>query len=73
MKNGEKFKSSKNNLYIKLLSNKQHTNLGYVYENVVAQMLKAKGDSLAFCTTQVSERSAVIDLRHRKQTECKDR
>ena len=43
-------RSTDDNLYVKLLSNKQQTNLGYVYENVVAQMLKAKGDSLYYYT-----------------------
>lgn len=37
-------------IYNKLLSNKLDTNLGYVYENVVAQMLLAKGNNLFYYT-----------------------
>ena len=56
--------STDDNLYIKLLSNKQHTNLGYVYENVVAQMLKAKGDSLYYYTfpSETSNHKYEIDF-----------
>ncbi len=56
--------STEDNLYIKLLSNKQHTNLGYVYENVVAQMLKAKGDSLYYYTfpSETSNHKYEIDF-----------
>lgn len=39
-----------NDIYRKLLSDKQHTDLGYVYENMVAQMTVAKGDSLFYYT-----------------------
>lgn len=47
------FKSKKftdNTIYQKLLSDKLDTNLGYVYENVVAQMLKASGKELYYNT-----------------------
>ena len=56
--------STDDNLYVKLLSNKQHTNLGYVYENVVAQMLKAKGDSLYYYTfpSETSNHKYEIDF-----------
>lgn len=41
---------TENRIYEKLLSDKLDSNLGYVYENVVAQMLKAKGDNLFYHT-----------------------
>lgn len=39
-----------NEIYNKLLNDKLSTNLGYVYENVVAQMLKASGKNLFYHT-----------------------
>lgn len=39
-------------IYNKLLSDKLDANLGYVYENVVAQMLIAKGDNLFYYTME---------------------
>ena len=39
-----------NIIYNKLLSDKLEANLGYVYENVVAQMLIAKGNNLFYYT-----------------------
>lgn len=41
---------TENIIYQKLLSDKLDANLGYVYENVVAQTLKAKGDNLFYYT-----------------------
>lgn len=41
---------TENIIYNKLLSNKLDTNLGYVYENVVVQMLMAKGNNLFYYT-----------------------
>lgn len=41
---------TENIIYNKLLSNKLDTNLGYVYENVIAQMLVAKGYNLFYHT-----------------------
>ena len=41
-------------IYNKLLSDKLDANLGYVYENVVAQMLIAKGDNLFYYNTPES-------------------
>ena len=41
---------TENVIYNKLLSNKIEANLGYVYENVVAQMLIAKGNNLFYYT-----------------------
>ncbi|MDE5788260.1 MAG: AAA family ATPase [Bacteroidaceae bacterium] len=41
---------TENIIYEKLLSDKLSADLGYVYENVVAQMLKAKGHELYYYT-----------------------
>lgn len=41
---------TENVIYNKLLSDKISTNLGYVYENVVAQMLRATGKNLFYHT-----------------------
>lgn len=49
-------KYTENVIYNKLLSDKLEANLGYVYENIVAQMLIAKGDNL-FYYTMASETS----------------
>ena len=43
-------KFTDNTIYHKLLSDKLSTDLGYVYENVVAQMLKAAGLELYYYT-----------------------
>lgn len=43
-------KYTENVIYNKLLFDKLETNLGYIYENVVAQMLVAKGDDLFYYT-----------------------
>lgn len=43
-------KYTENVIYNKLLFDKLETNLGYIYENVVAQMLVAKGDNLFYYT-----------------------
>lgn len=43
-------KFTDNAIYHKLLSDKLSTDLGYVYENVVAQMLKAAGHELYYYT-----------------------
>lgn len=41
---------TENVVYEKLLTDKLSANLGYVYENVIAQMLKAKGEELFYHT-----------------------
>ena len=41
---------TENIIYNKLLSNKLSANMGYVYENLVAQMLRASGDRLFYYT-----------------------
>lgn len=43
-------KFTENEIYNKLLSDKLDVNLGYVYENVVAQMLIARGNNLFYYT-----------------------
>ena len=43
-------KFTDNTIYNKLLADKLSTDLGYVYENVVAQMLKASGHELYYYT-----------------------
>lgn len=45
-------KYTENVIYNKLLSDKLDTNLGYVYENAVAQMLVANGNNLFYYTTE---------------------
>ena len=41
---------SENTIYQKLLADKLDANLGYVYENIVAQMLTAAGNKLFYYT-----------------------
>jgi predicted AAA+ superfamily ATPase len=55
---------TENIIYEKLLSDKIPSNLGYVYENVVAQMLIAKGDELYYHTfpSQTSNHNYEIDF-----------
>lgn len=43
---------TENIIYNKLLSDKLDANLGYVYENAVAQMLKVKGNNLFYYTME---------------------
>lgn len=45
-------KYTENVIYTKLLSDKLDTNLGYIYENVVAQMLIAQGNNLFYYTME---------------------
>lgn len=45
-------KYTENVIYNKLLSDKLEANLGYVYENVVAQMLITKGNNLFYYTME---------------------
>lgn len=46
---------TENIIYDKLLGDKLNTNLGYVYENVVAQMLRASGKNLFYHTIPYAE------------------
>lgn len=55
---------TENIIYQKLLSDKLSANLGYVYENVVAQMLTATGNQLFYHTwpSQTSNRHYEVDF-----------
>lgn len=57
-------KFNENIIYEKLLSDKLSADLGYVYENMVAQMLKASGHELYYYTwpSQTSNRLYEIDF-----------
>ena len=46
---------TENVIYDKLLDDKLSTNMGYVYENVIAQMLKATGKNLFYHTIPYAE------------------
>ena len=46
---------TENVIYDKLLNDKLSTNLGYVYENVIAQMLRATGKTLFYHTIPYAE------------------
>lgn len=64
---------TENSIYEKLLSDKLPANLGYVYENVIAQMLRAKGDELFYHTfaSKTSNHNYEIDfLLSRKNKIC---
>ena len=41
---------TENTIYAKLLSDKLEANLGYVYENMVAQMIRSAGNELYYYT-----------------------
>ena len=47
---------AENIIYQKLLADKLETNLGYVYENIVAQMLTASGNKLFYYTFEKDEK-----------------
>lgn len=53
---------TENTIYQKLLSDKLDTNLGYVYENVVAQMLKASGNKLFYYTVSEGKHLYEVDF-----------
>ena len=55
---------TENTIYQKLLNDKLSADLGYVYENVVAQMLKAAGDELFYHTwpTESGKHNYEIDF-----------
>lgn len=46
---------TENDIYNKLLNDKLSTNLGYVYENIIAQMLRATGKNLYYHTIPYAE------------------
>ena len=55
---------TENVIYQKLLSDKLSADLGYVYENIVAQMLKAAGNELFYHTwpTESGKHNYEIDF-----------
>ena len=55
---------TENVIYQKLMSDKLDANLGYVYENIVAQMLTAAGDKLYYYTfpTETGKHNYEIDF-----------
>ena len=55
---------TENTIYEKLLSDKLSANLGYIYENVIAQMLRASGNELYYYTfpREKSNRNYEIDF-----------
>ena len=55
---------TENSIYAKLLSDKLPADLGYVYENVVAQMLRAAGNELFYHTwpTESGKHNYEIDF-----------
>ena len=55
---------TENIIYEKLLSNKLNSNLGYVYENIIAQMLKTNGNELYYHTfkSETSNHNYEIDF-----------
>lgn len=58
-----KDKSFKENIvYEKLLNDKLPANLGYLYENMVAQMLTANGDGLYYYTFRADNRSHLREI-----------
>ena len=64
---------TENDIYQKLWNDKLSTNLGYLYENVVAQMLRAAGNELFYHTwpTENGKRNYEIDfLLARKNKVC---
>lgn len=55
-------KYTENVIYNKLLSDKLEKNLGYVYENVVAQMLIAKGHNLFYYTMESDTSNHLLEI-----------
>ncbi len=53
---------TENEIYDKLLSDKLPANLGYLYENVVAQMLTANGNSLFYHTFETATSSHYYEV-----------
>jgi len=49
-------------IYDRLLSDKLSTNLGYVYENIVAQMLKASGKELYYHTIKKDDGKSYYEI-----------
>ena len=55
---------TENVIYEKLLSDKLDANLGYIYENIIAQMLTASGNKLFYHTWNKKKEDGSIDDKH---------
>ncbi len=53
---------TENIIYEKLLSDKLATNLGFLYENIVSQMLKAKGNELYYYTFPLEQSNHLYEI-----------
>lgn len=53
---------TENIIYNKLLSDKLDTNLGYIYENAVAQMLTVKGNNLFYYTMESETSNHLFEI-----------
>lgn len=53
---------TENIIYEKLISDKLATNLGFLYENIVGQMLKAKGDELYYYTFPAEQSNHLYEI-----------
>lgn len=51
-----------NLIYQKLLSDKLSTNLGYVYENIIAQILRSTGKDLYYSTIQSKDKKRYYEI-----------
>lgn len=55
---------TENVIYEKLLSDKLSANLGYIYENIIAQMLAASGNKLFYHTWNKKNDNGMVDEKH---------
>lgn len=55
---------TENIIYEKLLSDKLDANLGYIYENIIAQMLTAAGNKLFYHTWYKKKADGSLDAKH---------
>lgn len=55
-------KFTENIIYERLLSNKLDTNLGFLYENSIAQMLKSKGEELYYYTFPQKDSNHIYEI-----------
>ncbi len=55
---------TENIIYEKLLSDKLSANLGYIYENIIAQMLTASGNKLFYHTWNKKLENGEVDEKH---------
>ena len=62
---------TENIIYEKLLNDTLNTNLGYLYENIVAQILTCNGNELFYYTFSMKLRGIIIKLIFFLQVEIK--